>query len=72
MNGCVLVPYTKMPPSVTPEQIITYGKMIPRPLQLDVSVVAYFQEFFRPVRIKRDSTIRLKSIGHRSATIKPN
>lgn len=42
-----------MPPQVTPEQIITYGKMCQRPLQLEASVVAYFQEVFKRISPRR-------------------
>ena len=42
-----------MPPTVTPEQILTYGKMVPRPLQLEASVVAYFQEVFKRQKSSR-------------------
>ena len=55
-------------PSVTPDQIITYGKMIPRPIQLDVSVVSYFQQFFQ--RTKKSSNSSNSPRGARVAPIK--
>ena len=34
------------PTSMTPEDIITYGKAIKRPVIIDKAVIAYFQEKF--------------------------
>lgn len=50
-----------MPPPVTPDQIITYGKMVPRPLHLDVSVVSYFQEMFTVIQQKKKRVISSQS-----------
>ena len=64
MNDSAEKDHSMSPPAVTPDQIITYGKMCQRPLQLEASVVAYFQEVFKRQKVSPRRVVRSR--------IKPN
>ena len=48
-----------MPTSLTPEQILLYGKRQPRLIHIEANVVAYFGNLFRQNLLGSASTVRI-------------